>query len=194
MLSNETNLLSASVAEFKRWVSDEIILKNINLISNEGYFDIVLSRRELMIICGNISKHNITNLSHKIKALNGHINPKYNISNEDVTISLLELYDKFCIDYLEIQTTIWAELLNNVRIGILQYLKPIFIQSIVYDTKVKGKYYYKYPDNISSPLAKNFFWNLMNRVRTNFYIKDFVSSEIMKKVNKKQVYVSSVPW
>ena len=76
--------------------------------------------------------------------------------------------------------------LNNIRIGILQYLKPVFNKSIVYENDVYGKYHYEYPSEISSPLAKEFFWNLMNDVREDFYIKDFESSDIIKKINQEQ--------
>lgn len=185
-LSNDVGLLNDSVTKFKTWLSERIAIKNINITPSEKYIKIFPTRKELMIICGNISKHNIANLSHKIELLKKCIDPSYNISNQDITISLFELYDRFCIDYIDIQTTVWAELLNNIRIGILRYLRPVFSKSIVYDNE--EKYYYEYPADIALPLAREFFWNLMNDVRRNFYIKDFKSSEIIRKVNKQQTY------
>ena len=180
--------LKQSLSTFNNWISEKIIIKQITLKSSKDSFDITIGRQDLVQICGNICKHNITNLSWRIEKLKKIIGEaKKDVSTSDIIASLYELYDMFTTDYLDIQTTIWVELLNNIRIGILQYLKPTFNQSIVYDKDIKGKYHYEYPIYISSPLAKEFFWNLMDDVRINFFIKDFKSSEIIKRINKKQM-------
>jgi len=179
--------LRKSVNAFNNWISEELVIKDLKLNSSKDFFDIKITRKDLIQICGNICKHNITNLAWKIKKLRKIINENQkDASDDDVIVSLYELYDIFINDYVDVQTTIWAELLNNIRIGILQYLKPVFNKSIVYENDVYGKYHYEYLSEISSPLAKEFFWNLMNDVREDFYIKDFESSDIIKKVNKEQ--------
>ena len=181
------DILKNSAIAFKNWISEKIIIRNLKLRSSKDFFEINITRQDLVLICGNISKHNITNLTWKINKLRNIIREtKENISNYDVIISLYDLYEVFMKDYIDAQTTIWAELLNNIRIGILHYLKPVFNKSIVYENDVYGKYHYEYPPEISSPLAKEFFWDLMNDVRHNFYIKDFTSDEIIRRINKEQ--------
>ena len=185
--SKDIKRLSDSIFVFGEWISEKIIIKRIRLRSSDEHFDFEISRLDLIQICGNICKHNITNLSRKINKLQNIIgHTKTEASLDDIIASLYELCDIFIHNYIIIQTTIWAELLNNIRIGILCYLKPIFKQSIVYDEYIEGRYYYEYPTYIISALTKEFFWNLMNDVRENFYIKGLKSSEIIKKVNKKQ--------
>ena len=185
--SRSIKQLKESISCFNDWITEEIIIKNMNLKYSNEFFDIKITRGCLIQICGNICKHNITNLTRKMKELKKIISKtKKDISNEEIIISLFDLYDRFLEDYIDIQVTIWAELLNNIRIGILKYLEPIFNQSIVYEQNSNGKYRYNYPREISSPIAKEFFWNLMNDVRHNFYIKDFECSDIIKRANHRQ--------
>ena len=85
------------------------------------------------------------------------------------------------------QTTILAEFLNNIRIGILEYLTPLYEKSIKYDPTIPGKYFYIYPEEICSDLGKNYFWELLNDVRSKFYIHDFKTDEIIWRASYKKV-------
>ena len=65
------------------------------------------------------------------------------------------------------------------------YLKPEFDKSIRYFTKPYSgdieRYDYQIPKDIASQYAKSCYWNLMNYVRKEPYMKKFVVSSHLKQ-------------
>lgn len=73
-----------------------------------------------------------------------------------------------------------AEFLNNIRWGIYEYLKPEFSRSLVRDTKNPPRYWHTYPEDIKNEFAKNCYWDLMNEVRSDPYLRKFKVTEVLK--------------
>lgn len=188
LLSDKITSLKATVALFERWLSEQIVIKDIDIADKRDFFDLIITKKDLIQICGNISKHNITNLSWKISRLGKIIRKCYKeVPAKDIIIALDDLFERFESDNLILQTTILAEFLNNIRIGILEYLTPLYEKSIKYDPTIPGKYFYIYPEEICSDLGKNYFWELLNDVRSKFYIHDFKTDEIIWRASYKKV-------
>ena len=57
--SNYIKKLTNSVLVLGKWISEKIIIKGIKLHTSNDFFDIEISRKDLIQICGNICKHNI---------------------------------------------------------------------------------------------------------------------------------------
>lgn len=187
-LAKNIDCLKKAVTEFDNWISEKIIIKDLVVVNSRKSFDLAMSRKNLILICGNISKHNITNLTHKIKILKNIMHENgLCISEKEILIELDELYDRFRTDGLILQTSILAELLNNIRIGILKYLMPIYNKCVKYTSEDKDKYYYEYPQDIKSDIAQIYFWNLMNDVRHRVYIRNFKTYDVIYNANKKVV-------
>lgn len=164
LLSKDIEHLSKSVRAFNEWCLKNISIKNLCINSKSNIIDLEISRKDLIYIAGNVSKHNITNLSFNIKKLQDIIEEKYNnIEYKDTFISFKELYDRFMNDCLILQTTNLAKMLNDIKNGIISYLRPLY--NTVLEECEDGTYKYKYPKEITSPIGQEFFWNLMNDVR-----------------------------
>lgn len=185
-LTKDIGDLEKSIAEFDTWISEKIIVKNLCIGNSTKSFDLSITRKDLILICGNISKHNITNLTRKIRMLKKIMQEnELAISEKEILMELAELYDRFRIDGLIIQTSILAELLNNIRIGILKYLKPIYNKCKKYTSENKDEYFYKYPQDVKSDIAQIYFWNLMNDVKQGFYIHNFKTYDLIYNANRK---------
>ena len=67
-----------------------------NLYNDMNFFDLIISKKDLIQICGNISKHNITNLSWKISRLGKIIRKCYKeVPAKDIIIALDNLFERF---------------------------------------------------------------------------------------------------
>lgn len=193
ILGGDANVLNNAVQQFNEWINKKIVFNEV-YIADYHNIRLKISRLDLLLICGNIMKHNIANLTYKIDKLRTILNKQNIVTSNDYIITVLyELRDKFISDNLDIQIPILAELLNNIRIGILQYLTPLYNQTIKYNEANKEKYSYTYLENINSVIGKEFFWNLMNDVRHNFYARGLKNSEIIWKINYKTEEFTRLP-
>lgn len=74
-----------------------------------------------------------------------------------------------------------AQLVNDVRWGIQEYLLPTYRAAYRCTPEVdEGAYRFKFPELIKDGVARSWFWRLMNYVRSEPYIKKFSASEYMK--------------
>lgn len=179
------------IQELKKWLEEDVKLEN-NRETKKFWFPSIdkdislqIKRIEFIQICSNISKHNML-------CLDGQANKileifKRNNVNIELTQALLimeEFYEQFHNDIFIYHSSTIAEFLNNLRWEIYEYLKPLYQSSVEY---YPGKYFpdqkaykYNYPENIKNEYAKEIFWNLMNDVRSEPYIKRFKVSRYLK--------------
>jgi hypothetical protein len=131
---------------------------------------------------GNHVKHNLARLSSVSRKV-GELfrNHGYSVLDEQVPLVLDDIREHLQEDYFVYYGSWLAELLNNLRWGIQEYLVPVFSQSY---SKVAGdpyKYEYKYPSVICDALARKWFWRLMNHVRAEPYLERFAAAHYFKK-------------
>jgi hypothetical protein len=137
-------------------------------------------RIDLLYILGNHAKHNLarlTRMSRRIAEIlkrNG-----YAVDVEQVPLALDDFREHLQEDYFIYYGTWLAELINNVRWGIQDYLQPIFHHA--YTPGVDLMYSYSYPDSIVHDSPRAWFWRLLNHVRTGPYIQRFVGSRYLKR-------------
>lgn len=174
--------LTVSTKKFVDWLDQEPQIEKIWLPSIELQTNLSIKRIEFIKICGNISKHNFSRLSGvaneliKIFERNG-----ITIKSEDALLILDEFYTWFHTNILAYHSSTIAEFLNNIRWGIHEYLQPEFQQSIVYEgTKHPRMYHYTYPEKINNAFAKNYYWDLMNEVRSEPYMRKFQVTRYLK--------------
>lgn len=139
-------------------------------------------RYELIYIAGNYAKHNIgrlTGLSKRIACLMKQSG--YDTSIEQVPFALHDFQEHLSEDYFAYYSTWLTELMNNVRWGIQKYLEPTYRASFTPDIDGDSKYAYRYPSSINKVIPREWFWRLMNNVRTGPYLKPFVGSSYTKK-------------
>ena len=86
-------------------------------------------------------------------------------------LALAEFYERFHTDILNYHGSTIAEFLNNLRWGIYEYLQPEFRRSIIWEAGNLPMYRYTYPDGVVTNLAKNCYWELMNEVRIQPFMR-----------------------
>lgn len=136
-----------------------------------------LTRREIIYFAGNMSKHHyghltaVTNQLYKL--LDDRKRPRH-----DIIPALESIYATLHDDILNYHASTITELLNNVRWGIHDYLKPEFARAY---RKVDSIHYeFELPKDIATDFASSCYWDLMNSVRAMPYIDKFVATDILK--------------
>ena len=93
---------------------------------------------------------------------------------------LADFYQRFHTDILNYHSSTIAEFLNNIRWGIYEYLQPEFHGSIVWEAGDTRMYGFTYPPDVTSKLAKECYWELMNEVRSPPYVRRFRVTKWLK--------------
>jgi hypothetical protein len=102
------------------------------------------------------------------------------VTIEESLLALTDFYERFHTDILNYHSSTIAEFLNNIRWGIYEYMQPEFHRSIVWESGDPPKYRYIYPDAVTSRLAKECYWELMNEVRSAPYMRKFTVTKSLK--------------
>lgn len=143
---------------------------------------LTVPRIEFLYILGNHAKHNLARLTGISKHIAGILAQHgHRVEVEQVPLALDDFREHLQEDYFAYYGTWLAELVNNVRWGIHDYLQPAF-QRAYY--RVPGEdlmYRYNYPDSITHEAPRAWFWRLMNHARGEPFLKRFVGARYMKK-------------
>jgi len=102
------------------------------------------------------------------------------VTVEDSIRAFEDFYAPFHDDILNYHASTVAEHLNNIRWGIYAYLRPEFERSIVWLSREPPHYRYNYPPELSSEFAKHCYWELMNEVRREPYMRRFKVTKWLK--------------
>lgn len=173
--------LRKTVGELTQWLATEIQVE-VWFPSIDVNANLKLCRSDFVRICSNMSKHNVSRLTgkseqlRKILATNG-----IDVQWGDALGALDDFYTKFHTDVLAYHSTTLAELLNNVRWAIHEYLAPEFDRS--YKPPVSAetlKYSYDVPAVISNKFATDRYWDVMNSVRGKPWIPKFTGTRYLK--------------
>jgi len=172
--------LRTATWEFKKWLDQEIEV-DIWLPSINKNTKVSIARFNFLKITGDISKHNYlraVGVAEELKTIlakSGVI-----VQLEEALLALSEFYERFHTDILIYHSSTIAEFLNDIRWGIYYYLQPEFKKSIVWESREPPKYRYTYPANINSVFAKECYWELMNEVRSEPYMRKFKVTKWLK--------------
>jgi hypothetical protein len=172
--------LRSTVDALKAWLDQEIIV-SVHLSAISRTVDIKIKRREFIEVCGNISKHNFARLTRTASKVRGIFarNAFELVDHEDLLI-LDDFYERFHADILNYHGTAIVEMLNNVRWGIHEYLKPEYQRSYTSEGGDPPRYSFKYPASVTSAAAKTWYWELMNVIRAGPPVRRFVGTKWLK--------------
>jgi len=178
--SDSIEPLKIATYEFKDWLEQEIEV-DIWLPSIDKDTTIKVTRFNFLKMTGDISKHNYlraVGVAEELKNILSTSGVKVEI--EEALLALSEFYERFHRDILGYHSSTIAEFLNNIRWGIYHYLQPAFKKSIVWESREPPKYRYTYPEDVSSEFAKACYWELMNEVRSEPYMRKFKVTKWLK--------------
>jgi hypothetical protein len=172
--------LKQAVEELESWLNQkkEVILWLPTIDTNAK---ISISRLEFLKISGNHLKHNLSRLtavSREIaKILTEH---GYQVLEEQIPLTLDDFREHLSENYFAYYGTWLTELLNNIRWGIQSYLLPTYVGAYKKDPNDEILYLYEYPANIHHDVPRQWFWRLMNNVRTGPYFKKFKAHHYLR--------------
>jgi hypothetical protein len=171
--------LKDAARALREWLRTEVSIKH-RMPSLDREAVLRFTREEFIGICGTIAKHSLARLTliaEKVSSILAR--SKVGVSQYDALLVLDDFYDRFHSDVLNYHTTTLAELLNNVRWGIQDYLSPEFRESLS-QSPGQLEYSYRYPTGIDTAFGKTFYWDLMNDVRRGPYVEKFVGDPVLK--------------
>jgi hypothetical protein len=178
---NSVQAFQSAVAAFAEWLDTEVTVDTY-LPSIDTEANLKLSRGTFIKMCGNISKHNflrsVTVAEQLQKILQRH---SIQVSVEDALLALEDFRTKFHGDVIAYHGSTIAQFLNDVRWGIYEYLRPEFRRSY---TRIpddpRGRYEYRFPLGITAKFPRDCYWNLMNDVRGQPFLRRFETTRFLK--------------
>lgn len=164
--------LERAVNNLKDWLEQKSPLK-IWLPTLGLNAEIEVSRTELIKISGNSSKHNVSRLTGVSKGIHRTLSEHgYDVPVELIPLALEDFQEHLESNYFTYYATWMAELLNEVRWGIQRYLEPLY--AVSYQPQQDGfSYRFEFPEGFNDELAKQWFWRLMNHIRSGPYVDPF---------------------
>ncbi|MBN8605737.1 MAG: hypothetical protein J0L81_02360 [Caulobacterales bacterium] len=179
-LNPDASAIKKPLDDFRAWLEADALVEKVWLSAINLELDVRASRIRLFKLCGDIAKHNFTRLSqtvHGVRKLvreNGH-----EIDEGQAYLALDDFYEWFHRDIFAYHSSTIAEHLNNLRWGIYEYLRPEFARSF-HRVEPAPMYRFHIPDAITNPLAKEMYWDLMNKARSEPWMPAFSVSEYIK--------------
>ena len=172
--------LEAPLAELQNWLDFKSPLK-LWLPALDIEAKIEVSRMDFLKISGNYSKHNISRLTGVSKGIHKILlEHTYDVPIELIPLALENFQEHLDENYFVYYGTWMAQLLNDIRWGIQRYLEPIYISCFR-----KGddgySYKYEYPSGFDSEVSKQWFWRLMNHIRSAPYVNKFSAPTVFKE-------------
>lgn len=173
--------LSKATHEFSDWLEQEIEVHQIWMPSINTETTLRLSRLAFLKMCGNISKHNFLRsigVAEELKEILSRSG--VSVELDEALLALPDFYQWFHDDILNYLGSTIAEFLNNIRWGIYEYLQPEFHRSIVWESRDPPKPRYTYPNGVTSRLAQEYYYGIMNEVRSPPYVRRFQVTKWLK--------------
>ena len=136
-------------------------------------------------MCSDIAKHHLarlsTNVKHLCKLLEtaGHV-----VSEQEAYLAVENFFEWFAEDIFIYHSSQIAEFLNNIRWAIFEYLQLEYRRSWHLSDNAPPdfpRYGYHFPAEITEPVARAMYWDVMNRVREKPRMHRFVVSDSFKR-------------
>ncbi len=177
--NNSVNNLRVATQEFKDWLDRQVEVA-VWLPSIDTNTKLEITRTQFLKMTGNISKHHYLRAIGVAKDLRDILSKSdISVDIDEALLALSEFYERFHADILNYHSSTIAEFLNNIRRGIYDYLRPEFKKSIVWEDDPL-KYHNTYLKGIQSEFAKACYWELMNELREEPYMRKFKVTKRLK--------------
>jgi hypothetical protein len=177
ILGLDASGLRAAVEAFAIWLEHEFVTEGVNLCDIDVVCDVKVSRLQYIKICGDIAKHNLARLEANVKRVRELLAAAGNPITEDQGYLAIPSFNEwFATGIFPYHASHIAELLNNIRWEIYWYLQPEFRRSWHRKeewTELYPRYGYHVPPAIEAPVARNMYWDAMNRSRSVPYVQRF---------------------
>ena len=164
-------LLETPVTTLQNWLQTNMTV-TLWLPSLSSNAKLTIDRLDFLSISGNQSKHNLWRLTGvsdrlgKIFSTNG-----YTLTREEIQLALADFREHFDDNYVAYYCTWLAEMLNNVRWGVQDYLE--------YELSIRRPEE-QYPNLVDHRIARQWYIRLMSKTRAKPYLQRFIGSSVFK--------------
>lgn len=175
--------LSARIEAFANWLEGDFVAHGVNLHAIDIVADLRVRRWRYIKMCGDIAKHNLARLESNVKHLRKILEDAgHPVSEQEGYLAIKNFFDWFHDDVFSYHAS-HIEFMNEIRWEIFTYLRIEFGRSWHLTGKKIGSsqlYSYDIPSEISEPVARAMYWDLMNRVRAKPLMHRLVVHEYCK--------------
>jgi hypothetical protein len=181
-LNSDSSSINAPTVALADWLEDECFVEKVWFPSIEVETDIRVSRISFLKICGDIAKHNFARLGVNVRRITRILAENgITIDEGQGFLVLPEFYEWFHTNIGNYHGSTLAELLNNIRWGVFEYLRPEFDRSFEKTEPSSYNYRFRYPLGCNESLARTMYWDLMNKVRAAPYVPRFTTTAVLKQ-------------
>ena len=180
-VEGSVSLLQGATEQLRSWLQTSTTMK-LCLPALGVEVDLRVPRLQLLYISGNQAKHNVSRLTGLARNIQEMLERHgYDVPIEQVPLVLDDFREQLNEDFFVYYGTWLAELINEVRWGVQQYLLPTFEASYRLAPEIDDMAYrYEYPPSIAGSVPRSWFWRLMNHIRLGPCVKRFRASRSFK--------------
>lgn len=178
----DVTLLTYSVKSFAEWLDGFADVQDVWLPSIERNGTLRVRRMDYLKICGTISKHGFTRLGDVVGKLRMILAANSTEIDEGQSYLVIPEFQEWFQDNIFIaSSTRVAWHLNEIRWGIYHYLVSELRRAYIPTEVISGAQMYSYdvPREITDPLVRSMFWDLMNNMRAPPYFPRFTVDRYM---------------
>ena len=177
----DTSLLSSSTTSFAEWLDGSITVEKVWLPSIEREGSITVQRMNYLKICGTASKHGFTRLGDIVGKIQKVLADNRTAIDEGQGYLLIPEFQEWFRDHVFVaSSTTIAYFLNEIRWGIFHYLRAEFERAYQPDKLANSQaYQFDVPTEITDPLIRSMYWDLMNNVRSEPYFPRFTVDQYL---------------
>ncbi len=182
-LCSNVELIRHQLEAFSDWLEEESVVEKVWLPSVNVEVDLKIRRITWLKICGDIGKHSFARLEGNVKKIVRILGEHGHPVDEGMAYTVLpEFWEWFHTHLFAYHASTIAEFLNNIRWAFFECLRPEFERA--YNSLSTDPMYPNYefivPDQISEPIARTMYWDLMNRVRSEPWFPRFTVTPHLK--------------
>jgi hypothetical protein len=184
-LGTDATALSKAVEAFADWLEGEFIVRDVNLNIIDVVADLRVARFRYIKMCGDIAKHSLarlaSNVGHLRKLLEAAGHP---VSEQEACRAVESFFEWFHDDIFIYHSSLIAEFLNNIRWSIYDYLQPEFERSWYLTDEATPNFpiwSYRVPPDITEPIARAMYWDVMNRSRSEPFVPRFAVADSFRR-------------
>ena len=183
-LGADAGNLRSEVESFAAWLEGEFVAPEVWLPDMKEPVDLRITRYRYITMCGDIAKHHLGRLSTVASHIQGLLRQsRRDIDEQMAYLVIKDFFGWFFDNVFLYHSSQIAEFLNNIRWAIFWYLQPEFERSYHLTegaTPDLHLYSYNIPEDINQPMARTMYWDVMNRVRQEPWMKRFTVHEAHK--------------
>ena len=178
-LSTDASGVANVVKEFAEWLDGEMRIPKVWLSRISVEVDLRIERMEFVKLTGNLSKHSFSRLEADVRKIRRIVKQSgADIDEGKAYLALEDFKEWFAENVFIYHSSTIGEFLNELRYEIHDYLAAEYARSKV--DLADGMYRFTFPTGIDSPLAREMYWELLNKIRYRIYFPRFRVSSSFK--------------